>query len=164
MQVNLTMNDPGAAAQPSPANGRGKGKGRAAAKAPANKAAVKKPANGRRGRYKTYDVAKAQAALERQKELKATYASVVGALVPALADLADRTLDTMATDPHAHESVDAFHSVQTFLDTRMDDVIATAQRRHEFDMQTAATDREILQEISNKSFHVSPQTPAARPM
>ncbi len=141
--------------QASPARGRGRGRGRNTGKAAAAKAAIKKPATGRRGRQKLYEAAKPQAALERQRELKAVYAPLASALVPALADLADRTIDLMTSDPQAHEKVGAFQEVQSFLDGRSQDQCDQHDRRLTEDLRVVASTREISREIAENSFHVS---------
>ncbi|CAN8097439.1 unnamed protein product [Discula destructiva] len=117
------MND-AAVHQPSPARrGRGRGRG-GAGRGGASTRARGKPAVGRRGRAKVYDHPRAQAAHERQRDLKTAYATVAAAMKPALEELADRNLDRLRSDLDAHKEVDEYTEITSFLDERLEGRLA----------------------------------------
>ncbi|KAI1854507.1 hypothetical protein JX266_000625 [Neoarthrinium moseri] len=106
--------------------GRGGWRGGPGRKAVGRKPAMTKRGGNRgrgRGRYKTYDHPRVQAAYERSKELRDFYFDVANAMKPALEKLADHTLNQMIDSPDAHTKVPEYFTVQTELDDRLDDSI-----------------------------------------
>lgn len=139
-----------AAQQPSPTKrGRGRGRG-GAGRGAASARARGKPATGRRGRAKVYDTSRAQAAHERQRDLKNAYATLSAAMKPALEELADRNLDRLKSDFNAHKEVDEYHEITSFLDQRLQHrlsevdtkfKLSIASRTHQFNAQAEYTDQ-----------------------
>lgn len=118
--------------QPSPAKrGRGRGRG-GAGRGGASARARGKPAAGRRGRAKVYDHPRAQAAHERQRDLKTSYATIASSMKPALEELADRNLDRLRSDFDAHKEVDQYRQITGFLDQRLEDRLADIERERRF--------------------------------
>ncbi|ROW12089.1 hypothetical protein VMCG_00539 [Cytospora schulzeri] len=105
--------------QPSPTKrGRGRGRG-ASARGAASTRAGRKPVAGRRGRQKVYETSRAQAAHERQRDLKNAYATVAAAMRPALEELADRNLDLLKSKFDAHQEVDQYTEITGVLKQRL---------------------------------------------
>lgn len=104
--------------QPSPTKrGRGRGRGASGRGGPSARARGK-PTTGRRGRAKVYETSRAQAAHERQRDLKNSYATLAAAMKPALEDLADRNLHLLKSNFNAHKEVDQYSDITAFLDQR----------------------------------------------
>ncbi|EON61736.1 hypothetical protein W97_00952 [Coniosporium apollinis CBS 100218] len=72
-----------------------------------------------------------EANLRRQLQLKTAYRSVVKALKPVLAELAQRSLDDLQNEPTAHEKVDQYHTVKAALDNQLKERLATLERTRE---------------------------------
>ncbi|KAJ9666114.1 hypothetical protein H2201_003792 [Coniosporium apollinis] len=72
-----------------------------------------------------------EANLRRQLQLKTAYRSVVKALKPVLAELAQRSLDDLQNEPTAHEKVDQYHAVKAALDNQLKERLATLERTRE---------------------------------
>ena len=145
--------------QVSPVKGKGRGKGRASVKNPSNivpSRVMKRPAPGRRGRQKLYADARAQAALERQRELKAIYAQVAPFMKPALEDLADRNINLLKQNERAHEKSDAHDGVKQFLDQRLRDTQTLHKRQMTADLAVVTSNRDNMLNIHQKAFKVSP--------
>ncbi|KAL1877384.1 hypothetical protein Daus18300_002368 [Diaporthe australafricana] len=112
------MSDP-APQQPSPTKrGRGRGRG-SSTRGAASARAGRKPTAGRRGRQKVYETSRAQAAHERQRDLKNAYATVAAAMRPALEELADRNIDLLKSKFDAHQEVDQYTEITRFLNQRL---------------------------------------------
>lgn len=113
--------------QPSPTKrGRGRGRG-GAGRGAASARARGKPTTGRRGRAKVYETSRAQAAHERQRDLKNSYAALSAAMKPALEELADRNLDLLKSNFDAHKEVDQYKEITNFLDQRLDDTLTVLE-------------------------------------
>lgn len=124
---------------PSPAKrGRGRGRG-GAGRGGASARARGKPAV-RRGRAKFYDNSRAQAAHERQRDLKNNYASLAAAMKPALEELADRNLDRLRSFD-AEDEVREFAAINSQLKNRFDKVAAGIAR--ELKLITKACENEL---------------------
>ncbi|KAI1312114.1 hypothetical protein F5Y03DRAFT_264502 [Xylaria venustula] len=146
---------------PSPAKGKvgnfKKATGRGAYKKNARKnAAAPKRGGGRpkgRGRNKTYEDPRVQAAYDRQKVLRELYSEVASAIKPVLEDLADMTVKTLIEDPTAHKVTPLYQGVQRELDERLDDVMRSAD--HEFKTRAAIATREyqLNTAVTEKKFH-----------
>ncbi|KAJ4391186.1 hypothetical protein N0V93_004803 [Gnomoniopsis smithogilvyi] len=122
--------------QPSPAKrGRGRGRG-GTARGGASARARGKPSVGRRGRAKVYDNSRAQAAHERQRDLKNAYATLAAAMKPALEELADRNLDRLRSDFNAHKEVDQYHEIISFLDQRFKERVADLNNARDLSINT----------------------------
>lgn len=128
--------------QPSPVKrGRGRGRG-GTARGGASARARGKPAAGRRGRAKVYDNSRAQAAHERQRDLKNAYATMAAAMKPALEELADRNLDRLRSDFNAHKEVDQYSEIVSFLDQRFEERRADLNTARDLSINT--TTHELL--------------------
>lgn len=140
--------------KPSPTKrGRGRGRG-GATRGAASARARGKPATGRRGRAKVYDTSRAQAAHERQRDLKNAYSALAAAMKPALEELADRNLDRLKSDFNADKEVDQYRDIISFLDERRQHrlsvldtklALSIACQHHQFNAQ---------QEYTKQSFKV----------
>ncbi|KAI2642600.1 hypothetical protein GGS21DRAFT_544728 [Xylaria nigripes] len=108
-----------------------------------------------RGRTKTFDDPRVQAAHDRQKVLRDLYSEVANAIKPVLDDLASRSLKTLLESPTEHEDTPEFHLLQRQLDERLDEVIRAAE--HEFSTRTAIATREyqLHTAVTEKKFHES---------
>ncbi|ROW13056.1 hypothetical protein VPNG_05984 [Cytospora leucostoma] len=105
--------------QPSPTKrGRGRGRG-GSARGAASTRAGRKPVAGRRGRQKVYETSRAQAAHERQRDLKNAYSSVAAAMRPALEEIADRNIDLLKSKFDAHQEVDQYTEITGILKQRL---------------------------------------------
>ncbi|KAI8634851.1 hypothetical protein F5Y19DRAFT_127605 [Xylariaceae sp. FL1651] len=136
-----------------------KGAGRGISKKNARKNAVApKRGGGRpkgRGRNKTYEDQRVQAAYDRQKILRDLYSEVASAIKPVLEDLADLTVKRLIENPTAHKEVPEYHILQRQLDDRLREAMRTADR--EFNTKTAIATREyqLNTTITEKKFHDS---------
>ncbi|KAF3769650.1 hypothetical protein M406DRAFT_325141 [Cryphonectria parasitica EP155] len=118
--------------RPSPSKrGRGRGRG-GGGRGAASARARGKPAAGRRGRAKVYDTTRAQAAHERQRDLRNAYSSLASAMKPALEELADRNLDRLKSDFNAHQEVDQYNQITTFLKERHRDRVDEVETKYNY--------------------------------
>ncbi len=147
---------------PSPAKGKvgnlKKATGRGASKKNARKNAAGPKKGGRpkgRGRNKTYEDPRVQAAYDRQKILRDLYSEVASAIKPVLEDLADMTVKTLIEDPTAHTEVPEYQILQRQLDDRLEEAMRSADR--EFTTRTTIATREyqLNTAVTEKKFHVS---------
>lgn len=144
--------------QPSPTRrGRGRGRG-ASARGAASTRAGRKPVAGRRGRQKVYETSRAQAAHERQRDLKNAYATVAAAMKPALEDLADRNIDLLKSRFDAHQEVDQYAEITGILKQRLQARLSELDAK--LKLSTACADNEWTaeREYTKQSFRVSPLT------
>jgi len=140
-----------------PARGRGRGRGRGGARGGLSRAAaIKKPAgNGRRGRQKLYGSVRAQASAERQRELKANYSALMAACLSATEDLAQRTIDKLKSDVHAHEEVKPqYQETLTFLDGRLESAVQKYNTELAFRANDLAQTKQLNEGTSTTHFHV----------
>ncbi|GAP87451.1 hypothetical protein SAMD00023353_2601030 [Rosellinia necatrix] len=143
----------------SPAKGKAgnlkKAAGRGASKkARKNGGIVKKSGRPKgRGRNKTYEDPRAQAAYDRQKALRDLYLEVASAIKPVLEDLADTNVKKLVEHPTAYKEVPEYHTVQRELDERLAEAIRTADR--EFNTRAAIATREyqLNTAVTEKKFH-----------
>ncbi|KAI0914333.1 hypothetical protein F4823DRAFT_572838 [Ustulina deusta] len=145
---------------PSPAKGKvgnlKKATGRGASKKNARKNAAGPKKGGRpkgRGRNKTYEDPRVQAAYDRQKILRDLYSEVASAIKPVLEDLADMTVKTLIEDPTAHTEVPEYQILQRQLDDRLEEAMRSADR--EFTTRTTIATREyqLNTAVTEKKFH-----------
>ncbi|KAI1154684.1 hypothetical protein F4825DRAFT_410830 [Nemania diffusa] len=145
---------------PSPAKGKvgnlKKATGRGAAKKNARKNVTTLKKGGRprgRGRNKTYEDPRVQAAYDRQKVLRDLYSEVASAIKPVLEDLADVNVKKLIESPTAHQEVPEFQDLQRQLDDRLEEAMRTAER--EFITRTAIATREyqLNTAVTEKKFH-----------
>ncbi|KAI1117060.1 hypothetical protein F5Y14DRAFT_15979 [Nemania sp. NC0429] len=135
-----------------------KGLGRGISKKNARKnAAAPKRGGGRprgRGRNKTYEDPRVQAAYERQKVLRDLYSEVASAIKPVLEDLADRNVKNLIDNPTAHTEVPEYDILQRQLDERLDETLRAAEREfstraaiatREYQLHTAATEKKFIE-------------------
>ncbi|KAI0194963.1 hypothetical protein F4808DRAFT_440968 [Astrocystis sublimbata] len=131
--------------------------GRGISKKTARKnAAAPKRGGGRprgRGRNKTYEDPRVQAAYDRQKILRDLYSEVASAIKPVLEDLADVTVKTLTENSTAYKEVPEYHILQRQLDDRLEEVLRAADR--EFNTRTAIATREyhLNTAVTEKKFH-----------
>ncbi|KAK9771126.1 hypothetical protein AB5N19_06445 [Seiridium cardinale] len=147
---------------PSPARpGRGGYRGRGFAgrgggrKALGRKTTIAKRGGNRgrgRGRNKTYDHPRVQAAYERSKELRDMYSDVSSAMKPALEKLAEHTLNQMIEDPEFHTQVPEYSAIQNELDDRLDATLHRLESEECLRLQTISTKQELEDEISREKF------------
>ncbi|KAI0808426.1 hypothetical protein GGR55DRAFT_190369 [Xylaria sp. FL0064] len=152
---------PAGSPAPSPARGklgnlkRGTGRGGYRKNGRKNAAAPKR-GGGRprgRGRNKTYEEPRAQAAYDRQKFLRDLYSEVASAIKPVLEDLADGTVKTLIENPTAHKEVPEYQILQRQLDDRLEEAMRSADR--EFNTRTAIATREyqLHTAATEKKYH-----------
>lgn len=140
--------------QPSPAKrGRGRGRG-GTARGGASARARGKPAAGRRGRAKVYDNSRAQAAHERQRDLKNAYATLAAAMKPALEELAERNLDRLRSDFNAHKEVDQYHEITSFLDQRFKEREADLSTARDLSINTTTHELMAKNEYVQQGYQV----------
>ena len=148
----------------SPAKGRGRGRGRGGGRGGASKAAVKKPTGtGRRGRQKLYGSGLAQAAAERQKEIKSNYTALMTACISAAEDLAQRTIDQLKNEPHAHEEPAAHGEIIAFLNRRLGDTVKEYDSQQSFATQDLVQSKERNGLLAQQHFHVRDNSPPFPP-
>lgn len=148
------MSDP-APQQPSPTKrGRGRGRG-SSARGAASARAGRKPTAGRRGRQKVYETSRAQAAHERQRDLKNAYAAVAAAMKPALEELADRNIDLLKSKFDAHHEVEQYAEITRFLDQRLQGRLSELDAKLKLSTATAHHEWDAKQVYTGESFHVS---------
>ncbi|KAI0537308.1 hypothetical protein GGR58DRAFT_350240 [Xylaria digitata] len=147
---------------PSPAKGKvsnlKKATGKGASKKNARKNAGASKKGGRpkgRGRNKTYEDPRVQAAYDRQKILRDLYSEVASAIKPVLEDLADMTVKTLIENPTAHKEVPEYQILQRQLDDRLEEAMRSADR--EFTTRTTIATREyqLNTAVTEKKFHES---------
>ena len=141
----------------SPARGRGRGRGRGTGRGAISKATVRKPTgNGRRGRQKLYGSVLAQASAERQKEVKANYTALMTACISAAEDLAQRNIDHLKNDPHAHEEAGAeYRQTLAFLDSRLGATVQEYDWQQTFAVDDLTKSRQLNEIIAKGSFQVA---------
>lgn len=140
--------------QPSPTKrGRGRGRG-GATRGAASTRARGKAATGRRGRAKIYEASRAQAAHERQRDLKNSYSALAAAMKPALEELADRNLDLLKSNFDAHKEVDQYNEITDFLDQRFDDTATNYKNTRDMSLAFTRHEWNATQEYTNQSFQV----------
>lgn len=150
----------------SPAGSPAKGKAgplvlvKAAAKGVAKRTA-KKPAPKKggtrgkgRGQKKAYDEPRAQAAYERQRELRDLYSQVSLAIKPALDEIADRTLKMLIEDPDAHKEVEEYFAVQRQLDEQLELVIERSNLEYQTRVGITRRTFELDNDLSQKKYMV----------
>ncbi|KAL2282703.1 hypothetical protein FJTKL_10343 [Diaporthe vaccinii] len=146
------MSDP-APQQPSPTKrGRGRGRG-SSARGAASARAGRKPTAGRRGRQKVYETSRAQAAHERQRDLKNAYATVAAAMKPALEELADRNIDLLKSKFDAHHEVEQYAEITRFLDQRLQGRLSELDAKLKLSTATAHHEWDAKQVYTGESFH-----------
>lgn len=140
--------------QPSPTKrGRGRGRG-GAGRGSASARARGKPTTGRRGRAKVYETSRAQAAHERQRDLKNSYATLAAAMRPALEELADRNLDLLKSNFDAHKEVDQYSDITNFLDQRLADRITVLDQTNNMNEAFIRHEWEAKNEYTRQSCQV----------
>ncbi|KAI1330385.1 hypothetical protein F5Y16DRAFT_16217 [Xylariaceae sp. FL0255] len=159
------MNNPQIAGSPAPSPAKGKvggppkkmaGRGITKKTARKNAAAAKRgggrPGGRGRGRNKTYDDPRVQAAYDRQIYLRDLYAEVASAIKPVLEDLADDTIKQLVDNPNAYQEVPEYDLIQRQLEERRDEVIRQMDR--EFNIKTTMATREyqLNTKISEKKY------------
>ncbi|KAL5630661.1 hypothetical protein BROUX41_000533 [Berkeleyomyces rouxiae] len=97
---------------------RGRGRGGRQATAGRSNAGVGQGRKGR-GRIKQFGDPMVQACYERSREIKDHYNTLVAALRPALADLAQRSADKLVAEPHSHELSEEYRHVTESLNGRL---------------------------------------------
>lgn len=146
-----------APAAPSTRGGRGRGRGRGSARGRGRvaKPAQPKAASGRGRRQKMYESARCQAAHERMQELRSSYAVVAKAVKPVALEIADQSLNELASNPDIFKQVPEYDEVQSFLKERLADAKSTIdmERDVEFDMLRHLYAGQ--QEITHSEFNVS---------
>ncbi|KAK2604386.1 hypothetical protein N8I77_007323 [Diaporthe amygdali] len=146
------MSDP-SPQQPSPTKrGRGRGRG-ASSRGAASARAGRKPTAGRRGRQKVYETSRAQAAHERQRDLKNAYATVAAAMRPALEELADRNIDLLKSKFDAHQEVDQYTEITRFLDQRLQGRLSELDAKLKLSTATAQHEWDAKQDYTGQSFY-----------
>lgn len=151
------MSDP-APQQLSPVKrGRGRGRG-SSARGAASARAGRKVTAGRRGRQKIYETSRAQAAHERQRDLKNAYATVAAAMKPALEELADRNIDLLKSKFDAHQEVEQYAEITRFLDQRLQGRLSELDAKMKLSTATAHHEWNAKQTYTDESFHVSLQS------
>ncbi|ORY70080.1 uncharacterized protein BCR38DRAFT_99239 [Pseudomassariella vexata] len=144
---------------PSPVRGRGFGRGKILAARGLSKRMARKPAPKRggrgkgRGRHKTYDDLRVQAAYERQKELRDLYSEVTSAAKPALEKLAEYSINQMIEDPTHHEEVAEFKEVQQQLDERLQRTINDANSVLSKEIAITENQRHLDLSFTENSYH-----------
>ncbi|KUI62570.1 hypothetical protein VP1G_09690 [Cytospora mali] len=138
--------------QPSPTKrGRGRGRG-ASARGAASTRAGRKPVAGRRGRQKVYETSRAQAAHERQRDLKNAYATVAAAMKPALEELADRNLDLLKSKFDAHQEVDQYAEITGVLNQRLQARLSELDAKLKLSTECANNEWTAEQQYTKQSF------------
>lgn len=119
--------------------GRGRGGGRGASHTTVSKITTTKPGRGgvRRGRAKSFNDSRVQAAYERQRHLKATYQAVAHALKPALQELAERNIEDALQNQDAHKHADEHLPVIRQLRRNLERKLAEHDRRLRWDLKLA---------------------------
>ncbi|KAI1337794.1 hypothetical protein F5Y15DRAFT_389164 [Xylariaceae sp. FL0016] len=151
---------PGESPAPSPAKGRTsaikKGaRGGLAKKISRKPMPVRKGATrgGRRGRNKTYEDVRAQAAYERQKDLRDVYSDVAGAMKPFLEQLAEASVKEMLEDPEAHQKVQEYHDTCQKLDDHLAARLKEIEREHKTRTDLATREYHLNTKCSEQKFH-----------
>jgi hypothetical protein len=141
--------------KPTP-KGRGRGRKRGVAKGRVQKAPLKKAAaTGRRGRLKQFSDTRIQANYERQRELKAHFASVAAILKPALQDLAERNVDKIIEDPDYHKHKAEYPAIIAALDKKRNDTLRHAETHHNLEVRAANRVLDYELHVNNQSFEVN---------
>lgn len=139
--------------------GRGRGGGRGGASASTTVAKTTTAPRGRgglrRGRAKHFTDSRVQAAYERQRDLKATYQAVAHALKPALAELAERSVDDMMANPEAHKQSPEYRRVMDQLKKNLADKFALYNRRLKHDLKLADDLYAADQYLADQEYEVS---------
>lgn len=102
-----------------------------------------------------YESARCQAAHERMQELRSSYAAVAKAVKPVALEIADQSLNELASNPDIFKQVPEYDEVQSFLKKRLADAKSTIdmERDVEFDMLRHLYAGQ--QEITHSEFNVS---------
>ncbi|KAI1815295.1 hypothetical protein GGS20DRAFT_544357 [Poronia punctata] len=108
-----------------------------------------------RGRNKTYEDQRVQAAYDRQKDLRDLYSEVANAIKPVLEDLADMSVKNLTENPTAHKEVSEYQTLQRALDDRLEEVLSSAQQEFENRTTIATNEYNLSNEVSVKKFHNS---------
>lgn len=139
--------------------GRGRGSGRGGASASTAVAKTTTTTRGRgglrRGRAKHFTDSRVQAAYERQRDLKATYQAVAHALKPALAELAERSVDDMLANPDAHKQSPEYRRVMDQLKQNLAEKFALYSRRLKRDLKLAEDMYAADRHVADKEYEVS---------
>ncbi|KAJ8123315.1 hypothetical protein ONZ43_g706 [Nemania bipapillata] len=145
---------------PSPIKGKvshlKKATGRGAAKKNARRNVTAPRRGGRpkgRGRNKTYEDPRVQAAYDRQKVLRDLYSEVASALKPVLEDLADMNVKKLTESPTAHKEVPEFQILQRQLDDRLVEAMRTAECEFTTRATIATREYQLNTAVTEKKFH-----------
>ncbi|EAA29799.1 hypothetical protein GE21DRAFT_4886 [Neurospora crassa] len=122
--------------------GRARGKGRVARAGPKitvakSSTAIPKPGTGRGRRQRAYQYTRAQAAYERNMELRSAYSQLARLAKPVLDEIGSREKKALMENPQMVEEAPEYQEVMRFLDQRRDDTIATSARRLEYEKAMA---------------------------
>lgn len=140
--------------------GRARGKGRVAKAGPkitATKSSttISKPGTGRGRRQRAYQYTRAQAAYERNIELRSAYNQLARLAKPVLDEIGTRQKKALMENPKIVEEAPEYQQVMAFLDQRRDDTIATSARRLEFEKAMSLKVLEGQREAIDRSTKVS---------
>lgn len=140
--------------------GRARGKGRVAKAGPKITAAkasttISKPGTGRGRRQRAYQYTRAQAAYERNMELRSAYNQLARLAKPVLDEIGAREKKALMENPKMVDEAPEYQEVMGFLDQRRDDTIAASARRLEFEKAMALNVLEGQREAIERSTKVS---------
>ncbi|KAK3340966.1 hypothetical protein B0H65DRAFT_579103 [Neurospora tetraspora] len=136
--------------------GRARGKGRVAKAGPKITAAkasttISKPGTGRGRRQRAYQYTRAQAAYERNMELRSAYNQLARLAKPVLDEIGAREKKALMENPKMVDEAPEYQEVMGFLDQRRDDTIAASARRLEFEKAMALNVLEGQREAIERS-------------
>ena len=147
--------------------GRGKGPGRSAP----NSLIVKATASARggrggakRGRGKTFTDSRVQAAHERQRDLKSSYASVAWALRNAIVDLAERNIEEILQDPQLHKKIPGYQRAVDDLRANLKRKTAQFDSEMQYGVDCSTHAHNVQNEILRRDFIVSYSLHYMRPV
>ncbi|KAJ4414958.1 hypothetical protein N0V85_002932 [Neurospora sp. IMI 360204] len=141
--------------------GRARGKGRVAKAGPKITAAkasttISKPGTGRGRRQRAYQYTRAQAAYERNMELRSAYNQLARLAKPVLDEIGAREKKALMENPKMVDEAPEYQEVMGFLDQRRDDTIAASARRLEFEKAMALNVLEGQREAIERSTKLPP--------
>ncbi|KAI0389006.1 hypothetical protein F5Y17DRAFT_163934 [Xylariaceae sp. FL0594] len=134
------------------APGKGVSKKTARKNAAAARKAAGRPKGQGRGRNKTYDDARVQAAYDRQKHLRELYSEVATAIKPVLEDLAESSVKTLIENPEAHKEAAEYHILQRQLDERLKEVLSSAEEEFKTRAMIATREYQLNSNVTEKKF------------
>ncbi|PHH50949.1 hypothetical protein CFIMG_005717RA [Ceratocystis fimbriata CBS 114723] len=105
-----------------------------------------------RGRIKQFGDALVQACYERSREVKDHYNLLLAALRPALGDLAQRNIDKLMAEPHAHELTPEYQKVIEGVNARF------AQTINEINVRFHAEQHALCQAMDHQRYVIQEQT------